>query len=200
MKRRRIDVAPLAERRGFSRYVASGKLAEGPCVRYSAPITVDLVVSATLPVSRLMEVLSDEPFRFVLEGSRIGGIVTTADLQRVPVRIMAFGLVTLLEMHLRELVAKAFPDEEWHESLSCARLEKARQLQQHRLREDAGIGLLECAQLCDLRDIVVKRELSLGWTPPVTPAELGEQLRKIEAFRNTLAHAVSFQNLGTPRA
>ena len=149
-----------------------------------------------LPVPSLVEILSHQPFRFVLEGSRVNGIVTRADLQRVPVRIMAFGLVTLLEMHLRELVLRACPNKEWRDALSRARLDKAQELQAKRLCQDTGIGLLECIQLCDLREIVAKRKLSLGWTPQVPSSHLRDQLRGIEKFRDTLAHAQEVDPMG----
>ncbi len=54
---------------------------------------------------------------FVLDGARLESIVTSADLQKPPVRMLLFGLVSLLDMFLLALVRKHCPEESLRETL-----------------------------------------------------------------------------------
>ena len=54
------------------------------------------------------------PCRFVVSGDRISGLVTLSDLQRLPVRMTLFALLTGFEMTMIEAIKRRFPeDEEW---------------------------------------------------------------------------------------
>jgi predicted transcriptional regulator len=84
----------------------------------------DLVSDAT-PVLDLLPILRDRQRVFVLQGNRVTGIASRSDLQKAPVRMLLFTLVTLLEMHLQRLVVAHYPLSEWPPPLSPARLQLA---------------------------------------------------------------------------
>jgi len=191
MAKLRIDTAPLKEGPKYHRYVQAKELkeAKGPCKECADPISVATVIAENLPIVEVFEALYENPFLFVLRGRRIEGIVTKADLQRIPVRILMFGLITLLEMNLREIVRNQYGEGDWVEALNKTRMDKARKLQEERNEQDTGIGLLECVQLCDLRDIVAKGPLLHEMFPGLSPIPFEKCLKEIEDYRNNLAHA-----------
>jgi hypothetical protein len=190
MDDRKIDVAPLNEHPNYHRYIDAKELSNGQCGKYAHLIDVTMIVAETLPVVDLFEMLQKQPFLFVLQGRSIVGIVTKADLQRVPVRILMFGLITLLEMNLRESIREYYGDDDWIRLLNDEeRLQKARDLQAKRISKDASIGLLECTQLCDLKEIIacgpLLQEIFLG----LPKKRFRNRLKQIEKYRNDLAHA-----------
>lgn len=189
MDNRKIDVAPLKEQPYYHRYIDAKELNNGHCGKYAHSIDVTMIVAETLPVVDLFEMLQKQPFLFVLQGRRIVGIVTKADLQRVPVRILMFGLITLLEMNLRESIRQHYTDKEWIDMLSKKRKKDVKRLQAERQKKDASIGLLECTQLCDLKEIIARGPLLQEIFTGLSKKQFCTRLKQIEKYRNDLAHA-----------
>lgn len=185
----RIDVAPLKEQPCYHRYIVAKELADGNCGKYAHSIDATMIVAETLPVADLFEMFRKQPFLFVLQGRGIVGIVTKADLQRVPVRILMFGLTTLLEMNLRESIRQRHGDNDWIHVLNEKRFKKAKGIQDTRISKDASIGLLECTQLCDLKEIIIRSPLLQEIFADLSKKQFLTRLKRIEKYRDDLAHA-----------
>jgi len=136
-----------------------------------------------------IEALRDSPRVFVVVLGKIGGIVTRGDLQKAPVRMWLFGLVSLVEMQLLRIIREYYPDESWMRLLSDGRLDKAREIRAVRKKDEEATDLADYLQFCDKRDIVLKTaELrsSLGFE---SEDDWEEVLKALEHLRNTLAHS-----------
>jgi len=121
----------------------------------------------------------------------VNGIVTLTDLQRPPVRMWLFGLITIIEMTFTDMILEQWPNEEWTELLSKGRLEKARVLndERSRRREDYGVRLLDCLQFSDKGQILMKNK-SMRETLGFDSKASGDRaVQRVEALRNSLAHA-----------
>ena len=80
------------------------------CVKdHLQTIRPDDLISDSTELADLFKVLGIRPSVFVLAGSAVTGIVTRADLNKPPLRIYLFGLISLLEMHLLYWVRSEFP-------------------------------------------------------------------------------------------
>jgi hypothetical protein len=66
----------------------------------------------------------------------VSGIITRADLRKPPVRLLIFGLVSLLDMHLSYWTGELFPKDSWREQITKARQTK---LVSYWLRENYGM-------------------------------------------------------------
>lgn len=136
-----------------------------------------------------LKVFKERHFTFVLIGSEVQGIVTRADLNKPPVRVYLFSLVSLLEMHLGFWVRAEYPNDSWQQELKEERLAAARLLLKERRRRRQDPTLLECLQFCDKRDLIIRKKevrarLGLGG------AKASKRLlERAEALRNGLAHS-----------
>lgn len=153
------------------------------------PIEPQQVVSDSTPLIDLIPILSDQPWVFVVAGHGVTGIVTRADLQKPPVRALLFGLLSLLEMHLTFWVAQRYPDDTWVTGLSVSRVEKATDLWERRRARNEEIGLLDCLQFCDKRDLIVTADelregLGLG-----AKRNARSVLARAEQLRDRVAHS-----------
>jgi hypothetical protein len=83
------------------------------------------VVSGALPLTDAVAALTHQPFLFVLERDRVKGMVTRADLQRLPVSMVALGLIIAAEAALDMLIA-TFTNMEWVSLLTPKRQELIR--------------------------------------------------------------------------
>jgi hypothetical protein len=126
---------------------------------------------------------------FVLVLGQVGGIITRGDLQKIPVRMWLFGLISLIEMQLKRIIDGYFENDKWKVLLKEERLDKAQKFQEERKSENIDIGLVECLQLCDLRTILIKEE-HLRKSLKIESRSSGKKLLKdLESLRNKLCHS-----------
>jgi hypothetical protein len=147
----------------------------------------DLLDERTL-FKEVFRKLKDRRCLFILILGRVGGIVTRGDLQKVPVRMWLFGLVSLIEMQSKNIISFYYKNEKWKSKLKRKRLKEAHKIQKDRKNKNLDIGLVECLQFCDLRDLIncndkLRRYLNMT-------RRKGDKLFKdLEENRNKLAHA-----------
>ena len=125
----------------------------------------------------------------MLEGSKVSQIVTQADLNKAPVGLYFFGVITLLEMHLTRLVNHYFPTDSWCDRLSRSRLKKAKQFHSARKGQNQEMDLVECLQFCDKRQLLLASSAFVNASPLESKTTLKRILEKGEKLRNQLAHA-----------
>jgi hypothetical protein len=81
-----------------------------------------------------------------LDCHQVSGIITCGDLQKAPVRMLLFGLVTLLEMNLLRLVRLYYPQDSWQKVLKPDRLEAANKLWHESQQRNEATDLLDYLQ------------------------------------------------------
>ncbi len=143
--------------------------------------------SACLPT--LVGLLSESSRVFVTLLGRVGAIVTRSDLQKPPVRMWLFGMVTMIEMGITRLIEARFPEESWRKLLSEGRVEKAEVLLAERKRRNQDLGLIDCLQFSDKGQITLK-DPTLREQVGYRSRNKGEEtIKLLEALRNNLAHS-----------
>jgi len=153
------------------------------------PIEDDQTLVETASIPQVMRILKDFPACFVTLLGQVGGIVTRGDQQKAPVRMWLFGLITLLEMQMLRVVKLRYPRDNWQALLNQERLSEARCMFQKLRAGNQELGLADCLQFCDKRDIILTTD-DLWPRFEFASKGSGERLlRKLEKLRNELAHA-----------
>ena len=93
--------------------------------------------------------LAQAPRLFVRVLGAVGRIITRSDLQKPPVRMWLFGMITLVEMRMSRLIEQLSTDESWREFLSAGRLQKAEAMLEERRRRSQNLQLIDCLQFSD---------------------------------------------------
>lgn len=170
-------------------YVRREDLADGPCGNAQHPFTpADDLVPDTANLIDVVQSLAINRQCFVTILDRVGAIITLSDLEKPPMRMFLFGLITIFEMLTTEIIRRRYPDNSWQELLSGARLDKARDLQQERARRGQQVELIDCLQFGDKGWVLTFNEelrLSLGQN---SRKEARRAIKEIESLRNNLAH------------
>ena len=187
---RDFDVAGVQERKDgpVIGFVKKERLVAGLVRDHVEPLFVEHIISDGTPLPAAFSVLSAKPRVFVLIGAKVKGIATRTDLNKPPVRIYLFGLVSLLEMHLTFWVRAEYPDDTWQAQISSVRVEAAKKVQEDRRAVGQICDLIDCIQISDKRDLLLKRkdlcrELGFG-----SKRQAERFLKKAEGLRNLLAH------------
>ncbi len=186
-------------------YVITNELGDGQIYDYVRKFDFDRVISDSTPLSEIINVFKGSDFVYVNYIDQVTGIVTKADLNKPPVRVYLFGVLSLFEMHLSYWVGKVFEEKAWQKLIDKKRLESAIRVYESRRSDNMNqnITLLECLQLCDKRDILLRSEYFLELID-MSRKNFRKFMRSIEAIRNNLAHSqnsiidsIEFNVMGT---
>jgi hypothetical protein len=189
MKVHDFDVVGLRRDGLVTSYLGRDSLGDGECGQYALDLEQAVILPDSAPLLDALLELNRASFLFLIVLGSVGGIVTRADLQKPPVRMWLFGLVTLIEMRFSELIDRHCPADEWKKYVSEGRLQKAEALLSERRRCNQSLRLVDCLQLADKGQIVA-RDAEIRQNTIFTSRRQAEEATKmVERLRNNLTHA-----------
>ena len=124
---------------------------------------------------------------FVSAHEKVWGIVTKGDLQKFPVRMWLFGVLSIVEMQMLRLVRQYCPKAEW--PLKPNRIADAKKIFEQRLQQNQEIDIEDCLQWCDKAGIIAGNEGIWKALEFRSKGDAQERLARMERLRNLLAHA-----------
>lgn len=199
MAKRQFASAPVSvDGRIVGLFAASRGTSRARVEHHMRRLDAGLLVSADTPLTDLAASLVDEPFLFVVQGRRISGFVTPADMGSAPARTHYYLMLAGLEMLLARLVRARFPVQaEAVRLLSEGRQVKLAELVETLRREDEYLDdvaamylhdLLEVAKhLPDMRDRATAGGRTWRWL-----------VHGLISFRNSVMHPVRDFAKATP--
>jgi hypothetical protein len=170
-------------------YVELHDLKEGKCENCCKRFDYTEVVAHSTPLIDILPIMRQKPALFVLEHTAITSIVTKADLQKAPVRMLLFGVITLLEMYLRDMMRVCYPGESFRTTLKPERVASAEKLLLQRRQSGEDLYLVDCLQMCDEYGLLLKTEGFLEHFQWSSKREAMSSFVAAEKLRNSLAHA-----------
>jgi hypothetical protein len=195
------EARALLDARGFDRlgvrvdgvvrgYVERDALDRGRLRDHLRPFERDDLVADSASLQEVIRSLAVNDRCFVTVLGEAAAIVTRQDLEKPPVRMFLFGMVTVLEMLVTRAVEEGYEGEGWRDLVAPGRLAKAEALQAERARRGRPVRLLDCLQLTD------KGQLAVGLPalrdrlgPELSGKGLKRALKELEELRNHLAHS-----------
>jgi len=173
--------------RGYAERVdlAGGRLGD-----HLRPFGPDDLVEDAASLQEVIRSLAVNERCFVTVLGEAAAIVTLQDLEKPPVRMFLFGMVTVLEMLLARAVEQAFPGESWRQHVAPGRLAKAEELRAERERRGRPARLLDCLQFSDKGLLAIRiPEVRARLGDDASGKELKRAVKELEELRNHLAHA-----------
>lgn len=197
MQAQNFDVIGVETGDTISGYVELSSLIQGQsgkCSDYQRVFHPKELIAISTPLMKLLPILQQTPRLFVLDCNQVSGIVTCGDLQKAPVRMLLFGLVTLLEMNLLRLVRLYYLQDSWQQVLKPQRLEAAQRLWRESQERNEATDLLDYLQFCDKRELVLNQP-ELFQKLGLESKQFGDRfLKSAEHLRNRLAHSQNLVN------
>ena len=185
----KFDVVGVSKEGRLMGYVDANRLAPGPLIKSIQRIKTSQILSDDTPIAELFEALSAQERIFVKSLGATGGIVTRADLQKIPIRMWLFGMISLLEMQLLRILKKYFPGDNWRPHLSSGRIGQATKFYNFNKARNQEASLVDYIGLSDKYLVVTSRtDLArrLGLSDPKQNKAL---FKVLYGMRNDLAHA-----------
>lgn len=134
-----------------------------------------------------MQVLSVSDFAFVINNNEIDGIVTKADINKPLFRLYLFGIISLFEMHINFWINKFITDD-LRTFLKPSRFRTAIEVFELRKKRNDQLTILECIQLSDKRDILLKTSAFLEIFS-YSKKKFERFMKHVESVRNDTAHS-----------
>ncbi|MEA3372783.1 MAG: HD domain-containing protein [Campylobacterota bacterium] len=193
LETRGFDLAILTQSGEYTGYVKKQEITEGICQHFERPISANQILEVNAPISEAVYTLTRYDVAFVKLFDDIGAVISRDDMNKPAAKMWLFGIITIMEADVTELIKKEYGDEGWIPLLAPARVKKAEALHEERKRLLQSSTLPECLQLSDKGLIASETNgflKSLGFT---TKSAFKRTLRDLELLRNNLAHS---QNIG----
>ena len=189
MQQREFDVVGVREQGVVAGYVVRDELAGGLAGAQRRAFARGEVLPDNEPLLAAFAALRERRHVFINVLGHVGGIITRGDLQKTPVRLWLFGLVSLLEMQLLRVVRERYPAEAWALLLSEERVQGTRRIFADRRRRHEENDLSDCLQLGDKATIFMKDRELFALSGFSSKQALEDFFKEIGALRNGLAHA-----------
>lgn len=188
MEEKNYDVLGVRENGVIQGYVRRQDLKTGRCRDFLKQFRPADIIASTTPLIELLPLLRIKAQLFVLERTEITSLVARADLQKSPVRMLLFGLVSLLEMYLVEMVRLCYPGDSFRDKLAPGRLDKAEKLLSALTTEDEEIDLAGCLKMADKRDLLIQMPGFLEFFSLGDGKQASKRFKEMERLRDKLAH------------
>ena len=171
---------------GYVRYIDLQDESCTDCVRH---FTADQVISGDATLSDVIHVLTRHNYCFVSMLDEVVGVICRDDMNKPMVRMWLFGLITIIETRIVQMIQKKYPDDAWQSAISKERLLKAKQMQAERQRRNQHCGLIDCLQLSDKARIAIEHPQILEFFGFDSKRSGKQAIKNLESLRNNLAHA-----------
>lgn len=153
------------------------------------PLSGKNLISADAGILSFISQADRCPCRLLVKDTEIWGIVTTADLNALPVRPVLFLLFTHVELLMAERIRTRFDAPEyWLSLLSVGRQDKVRKKYSNLLYKNMYADRLSATDYCDKRTIIMKGHL----VPANATTSPESDLKRIEELRDKVAHASGY--------
>lgn len=189
MQAKRFDLVGVRRNGLVEGYVRHEDLTSGVCGDHFRPFTPDDdLVPDTANLIDVVNSLAINQQCFVTILDRVGAIITLTDLEKPPMRMFLFGMITMIEMTMTEILRRRYADDSWQELLSDKRVALAKKLQEERNRRGQHVELIDCLQFGDKGWIITYDEELREALGHKSRKETRNAIKEFESLRNNLAH------------
>lgn len=190
LRRRSFDIAGVMQTENdlVRGWVDVEELKHGKVEDHAKDFESSSLIVESSSISDVIAMLSEQRHFFVVIGSGLKGIVTRADLNKPPVRMYLFSLISVLEMHLAFWIKKKYCEQDIEKNLTADRMKTAQEFRDSQKALGQELDTIECLQMCDKRDLIVNDKELRYYLNMGSKTNSQSTLRRITDLRDKLAH------------
>ena len=189
MHRRNYDIMPVKENGKFVGYVERDILVKlkqiEPAIQQ---INLDIVVSAGTCVHEMIDLFQKSRFFFVNRANDLVGLVTYADLDKIPVRVWLFILICKFEFLLLQLIKNFYEGSLWLNKLTAKRRKKITDLFDEKRKHDIDISLENCLNLGDMIELLESDRKLRSFIGYTSRNSCKRECSGLDVLRNNVMH------------
>ena len=162
---------------------------DGLCGTCSKPFSADQVLDGDASFAEVIFVLTRHDYCFISLLGQVQGVITRDDMNKPYMRMWLFGIITLYEMSITDLIKQRFRSDEWKKILPPERVQAAEQLQAERKRLNQQCELMDCLQLADKGRLLINDRELVDRFGLNSKSAVKKVIKQFQSLRNNLAHA-----------
>jgi len=147
-------------------------------------------MAAATPIRQLIPLLALRRFYFLLAGPDVRQIVTVSDLNRLPVRVYLFTILSHLEGLMADLLVDEFPDDAWLGELTERQRANVRGLYDQKKGVDVDTRLIDCTTLTQKFAIISKNARLRVRFGRTSKATFERYVQPVKELRDRLTHGL----------
>ena len=194
MEKREFDVVGIRQHGMVTGYVIRTELTHSLIGASRRAFKAGEVFSDSEPLLGAFSALRNQRHVFINVLGHVGGIVTRGDLQKAPVRLWLFGLVSLLEMQMLRLVRERYPHDSWGSLMAEKRMAAAHDVFNKRRLRSEQTELSDCLQIVDKANIILKDDILFSATGFNSKRSSEDFFHRLGGLRDDLAHGADILN------
>ncbi len=188
MKEEHYDVLGVKQKGTVVGYVKHNTLSVGTISKYMHRFAPGEFIASTTPLIEVLPLFQNREWLFVLERTEIQSLVTVSDLQKPPVRMLLFSLISLLEMYLLHMVRVCYPGDSFQQHLTVNRLDIAKSHLAALQNRNQGIDLLACLQIIDKSNLLLNVNGLMEFLELGTREQGKASFKDLKSLRDDLSH------------
>lgn len=190
LQRRNRDLATVRVDGEVTGFIVNDRLGtEGNCGAFSQAFSPNQVITGEAGFAEVIHVLNRHSYCFLSIFGQIQGVISREDVNKPYMRMWLFGIITLTEMRMTEMIKSHFRREEWRDLIPEARLTAAVNLQRERKRFNQHVELIDCLQMADKGLLIIKQDELLSQFGFRSKSAADKVLKQFQSLRNNLSHA-----------
>jgi CBS domain-containing protein len=126
MRKKDFDMAPILDSKGqvigyvLRKDLEGVKLGSNRVLKYAKRLGLDRILSSSTPVLEHLQLWEEHSYYLVISSNKLAGVVTYADLNKAPVRLIFYTILSEIETKFRKLVRRKMPKDSWETLLSSS--------------------------------------------------------------------------------
>lgn len=189
MSDKQLSVVAIRKDGNVIGYTRQEDLTDGSCYDHIHNFDDAALLSQTSSYADVINCLSIYRCCFISSLGSVSAVISRSDIQTIPVRMWLFGMISIIEIYITRMLEVKYPDGSWQTELSQSRLKKAQEFQHERNRRNQNVKLIDCLQLVDKAQILMKDPDIRADAGFESRREAEKVIRELESLRNNLAHA-----------
>lgn len=158
MQEKKVRVAAVKIKDVFAGYVELEHLGEGECAKYLTPFADNYIVDYNASFVAVVDALTVNQFCFVTKNENPCAIITLSSVEKPPMRIFLFSLVSFGEIIINDVIRSEEMKDSWQQYLSPERLAEIQDNYQKRVTVGENIELVDCLEYSDKGKIVANNQ------------------------------------------
>ncbi len=189
MDEKNYDILPIKDGNEFIRYIERNLLVEKKeILPASKEIIPEQVVNIDEQLIKIIDLFCSSKFFFVKNANNLMGIITYADLNKIPVRILLFIQISKLENLLLQLIKDFYLGYSWMHVLTCSRRKKITNLYKEKRKSNIDISLDHCLSLGDMLEIIECDNILSSHLGYSSKSCCKKEISGLENLRNDVMH------------
>jgi hypothetical protein len=189
VKETRVQVLAVRRQGLAHTWIRADDLSSHPTLLNAREFSPDVVIEHYASLNEVVAGLRTNDYLFMRDVGHIVGVLSRRSIEKPPMRMWLFGIVTVSEQRVTQLIAEVNSSGGWERHLSSGRMAKAQELQQMRLDRGQQRSLLDCLQLADKGQIIARDEMLRSRTRFESRKQVESFVQSLQDLRNNLAHA-----------